>query len=195
MPIEALITPLRPGLYYHVYNRGNNKEKLFFYEGDYSFFMEKYYHYLKDYADTYAYCLLPNHFHFLVKIKEDLPEDHRIISNQFRRLFICYSMRINIREKRSGSLLTKNYRRIEIKDEEYFRNLVVYIHYNPVRHGLTTRFMSYGYSSFKPIINNRLPGIVSDDIYEWYGGPEFFFEKHHMIETDRALKNLIDEDW
>ena len=194
MPIEALITPLRPGVYYHVYNRGNNKETLFYYDGDYSFFLDKYYHYLADYLDTFAYCLLPNHFHFLIKIKDNAPDDYRVISNQFRRLFICYTIRINNREGRSGSLLTKNFRRIEIQDENYFRNLIVYIHYNPVKHGLTTRFLEYKYSSFIPIIKNQLLGINSTEIYNWFGNQETFLENHQLIDKDYRLKNLIVDD-
>jgi hypothetical protein len=103
-------------------------------------------------------------------------------------------MRINGREKRTGSLLTKNFRRIEVKDENYFRNLLIYIHYNPVRHGLTRRFPGYEYSSFKQIIRNQLPGISSAEIYNWYGGQELFFEKHMIIESDIKLKNLINEE-
>ena len=103
-------------------------------------------------------------------------------------------MRINVREKRSGSLLTKNFRRVEVKDEYHLKNLLVYIHYNPVRHGITTRFPNYSYSSFKLILRNQLPGISSDELYNWYGSPELFFEKHLLIESDNTLKNLIDEE-
>ncbi|MBI1224103.1 MAG: hypothetical protein GC192_02590 [Bacteroidetes bacterium] len=62
--------PMVPGGYYHVFNRGNNKENLFYLSKNYGYFLEKYKHYLSPWLDTYAYCLLPNHFHLLVRVKE-----------------------------------------------------------------------------------------------------------------------------
>ncbi len=60
-----------PSCFYHVYNRGNNKENLFYHPDNYAYFLKKYAFYLSDWVDTYAYCLLPNHFHLLIKVKEE----------------------------------------------------------------------------------------------------------------------------
>lgn len=62
---------MEAGKFYHVYNRTNNKELLFKEHENYFFFLRKYKQYLSSYIDTYAYCLMPNHFHFLIKVKED----------------------------------------------------------------------------------------------------------------------------
>jgi putative transposase len=62
-------TPLQYGQYYHIYNRGNNRENIFFEERNYRYFLRLYVKYAEPVADTYAYCLLRNHFHFLVRIK------------------------------------------------------------------------------------------------------------------------------
>jgi len=59
------------GNFYHIYNRGNNRENIFFEENNYYYFLEKYDKYLTNYLETFAYCLLPNHFHLLVRVKEN----------------------------------------------------------------------------------------------------------------------------
>ena len=56
--------------YYHVYNQGNNKENLFYNDGNYIYFLEKWNKYFSNYLDVWSYCLMPNHFHFLVEVKE-----------------------------------------------------------------------------------------------------------------------------
>jgi len=62
-------SPLCYGQYYHIYNRGNNRENIFVEERNYRYFLKLYVKYIEPVADTYAYCLLRNHFHFLVRIK------------------------------------------------------------------------------------------------------------------------------
>src|SRR6476620_11518170 len=62
--------PLYPDSYYHIYNRGNNGDNLFYKKENYFHFLKKFNHYLDHYLDTFAYCLLPNHFHLLVRIKD-----------------------------------------------------------------------------------------------------------------------------
>jgi putative transposase len=64
-------TPLEYGQYYHIYNRGNNGENLFFEERNYPYFLKLYAHHILPVANTYAYCLLRNHFHALVRIRTE----------------------------------------------------------------------------------------------------------------------------
>ncbi len=73
MPLIAHITrPLLPGKMYHIYNRGNEKGTLICYnEGNYRYFLRKYAEYMSDYMDTYAYCILPDHYHLAVRIKPE----------------------------------------------------------------------------------------------------------------------------
>ena len=65
------LSPLQPGVFYHIYNRGNNGEDLFREERNYLYFLKLYEKYITPIADTYAYCLLKNHFHFFVRIKSE----------------------------------------------------------------------------------------------------------------------------
>jgi putative transposase len=57
--------------YYHIYNRANGWEKIFLHQDNYRFFLEKYEFHLSAFVDTYCYCLMPNHFHLLIKVKEE----------------------------------------------------------------------------------------------------------------------------
>ena len=63
--------PLQRGQVYHIYNRGNNPEEIFIQERNYRHFLQLYAQYVEPVADTYAYCLLRNHFHFLVRINDE----------------------------------------------------------------------------------------------------------------------------
>jgi REP element-mobilizing transposase RayT len=63
--------PLKPDTVYHIYNRGNNREDLFKEERNYPYFLDKYFQYVSPLADTYAYCLMKNHFHILLRIKNE----------------------------------------------------------------------------------------------------------------------------
>lgn len=96
---------LIPGYFYHVYNRGNNRENLFYKPDNYVYFLQKYDFYLNDYLETYAFCLLPNHFHLLIKVKKrkDLPNPadlEGLISRKFSNFFNCYAKAINKQQKR-----------------------------------------------------------------------------------------------
>jgi putative transposase len=61
---------MQPGEYYHIYNRGINKDLIFFEEANYAYFIQQFKKYVSEYVDVFAYCLMPNHFHFFVRIKE-----------------------------------------------------------------------------------------------------------------------------
>jgi REP element-mobilizing transposase RayT len=70
--------PLEPGCYYHIYNRGNNGEDLFREQRNYAYFFKLYAHLVSPVADTFVYCLMRNHFHLLIRIKDDVPDKARL---------------------------------------------------------------------------------------------------------------------
>jgi putative transposase len=96
--------PLYQDHLYHIYNRGNGKEKIFYRNENYLYFLSQYEKYILELADTFAFCLLPNHFHLLIRIKCSSPET---ITEAFRKFFISYSMSVNKQEQRKGSLKEK----------------------------------------------------------------------------------------
>jgi putative transposase len=107
---------MEPGKSYHIYNRANGNESLFRSDENFRYFLQRYAHFITDVADTYAYCLMPNHIHFLVKIKSlaELEESFKYysetskvsknlgglslekrISQQFSNLFNSYTKAFN----------------------------------------------------------------------------------------------------
>jgi putative transposase len=100
--------PIEKGNYYHIYNRGNNRSDIFFENENYSYFLKLYDKYISPVAETFAWCLLKNHFHLLVRIKTDhetnseqlrysTTEKPKIIdpSRQFSHLFNSYTQAVN----------------------------------------------------------------------------------------------------
>jgi len=72
MPLKDHITrPLLSDHFYHIYNRGNMENDLFFKEENYLYFLKKYGMYMMDYWETYAYALIPNHFHLAIRVKSE----------------------------------------------------------------------------------------------------------------------------
>jgi len=146
-------TPLCAGLFYHIYNRGNNREKLFIETRNYAYFLRLYARHIEPIAETYAYCLLPNHFHLLVRIKTEdevlLPEGKTFAPVRgFSNLFNAYAKGFNKTYARTGSLFEERFGRIPVQEDAYLRRLIFYIHYNPQKHGFTDDFRTWVWSSY-----------------------------------------------
>ncbi len=138
------------GEYYHVYNRGNSKQKIFHDEEDYLRFIALLYAcnqkgYLKvgnltkgqtlydiergkPIVSIGAYCLMPNHFHILIT-----QTDKEDISNFMQKLSTAYSMYYNKKYKRTGSLFEGKFKSEHINKDRYFKYLFSYVHLNPVK--------------------------------------------------------------
>jgi len=111
--------PLEYGQYYHVYNRGIARAPLFLEERNYRYFLQLYARHVGPVARTFAYCLLPNHFHFLVQIKDLLDltglEDlsgQKAPSQSFSNLFNAYAKAFNRAYDRTGALFQRPFGRI-----------------------------------------------------------------------------------
>src|SRR5690606_23871260 len=126
---------LQANRYYHIYNRGNNREKIFLESRNYEYFLLLLEKHIVPVANVYAYCLLSNHFHLLIKTKNI--EDEIIISRSFSNFFNAYTKAINKGYNRTGSLFQDRFKRIMVENEEYFKTLILYIHLNPSNHKFT----------------------------------------------------------
>ncbi len=200
------MTPLTPSYYYHIYNRGNNRGQIFFSDDNYRYFLKGYAEYIAPVADTFAYCLLPNHFHILVQINEQQEEVTQLASQQFANFFNSYTKSINKAYQRTGSLFEKRFGRILIESNEQLLWLVVYIHRNPQKHGLVTDFRNYRYSSYQTLLkvgnasaaNAQKIGtkIKTDPVLSWFGGVSPFVHAHEFgPEKDlRGFQNLVGLD-
>lgn len=211
---HLLNQPLYPDTFYHIYNRGNNHEDLFYKNENYQYFLKKYHEYISDYADTYAYCLLSNHFHFLIKVKSesDLPKQDlpnlkdltdpkttglsvdRIISNQFRLLFLSYAKAINKQENRDGSLFQKPFRRKPVTSDRYLTSLIYYIHNNPVHHGFCESLSGYPWSSFATLCGNNETWIKRDNVLDFFGGRKSLKEYHERNQAEDRIRDVLIED-
>ena len=201
------MTPLTPGCYYHIYNRGNNREPIFFSDDNYRYFLKSYIDYIGPIADTFAYCLLPNHFHILIQVKEQQGEDIKLASQQFANFFNSYTKSINKAYQRTGSLFEKRFGRTLIESHEQLQWLVIYIHRNPQKHGLVADFRHYRYSSYPTLLKvgnasaeNAIKistKIKADLVLSWFGGISPFVNTHEFNEEPKDLRgfeNLVGLD-
>jgi len=202
MPIaKKYLADLTEENLYHIYNRTNNREQLFPSDENRHFFLKKYAAYLSPFLDTYCWCLLPNHFHFLVKIKTaaeirnylnslEIPnaseKDYlanerscsKVLEKAFHRFFTSYSMAFNKMYNRKGNLFHRPFKRVEVIRESHFTQAIVYIHANPLKHKLVNDFTHYPWSSWKTILSDAPTRLLRKEIIEWFGSREAFIKAH-----------------
>lgn len=187
---------LESGKYYHIYNRGNNGQNIFFDSGNYTFFLNKYNQYISPFCDTIAWVLLKNHFHILIYVKPfeeiniqqleytttEIPKKIDV-HLQFGHFFNSYAKAINKRYKRTGSLFEKNFERKEVPTLSYFKKLIHYIHFNPVKHGFSENIGEYSWSSYQSIISHKPTKLNRKFVIELFNN-ENQFKLFHLNEQD-----------
>jgi len=194
------------GGYYHIFNRGNNGINLFFENDNYRYFMQLYDKYISPIADTYAWCLLKNHFHFLIRIKEADEIDKTEFSYstkqsstktspsaQFSHFFNAYTQAINKKYGRTGSLFEKPFQRKMVSSESYFRKLIFYIHNNPVHHGVIHRLDLYPWSSYKTILSDASTKLKRSDVIEYFEDLENFIYYHQQNQNLKEIDEFLIE--
>jgi len=191
--MDKFTVPLLKDNFYHIYNRANSGRCIFYKDENYDFFLQKLGEYLSDFMDLYAFCLLPNHFHLLIRVKEELQEvtglDTRLgsrkavrnISRAFSNFFNCYTKAINEQTNRYGNLFQRPFKRVVIDKNEYLQRLIYYIHQNPVHHGCCEDFNHYRWSSYYYITKEVKSLLNSEEVLEWFGGINEFKEIHKSM--------------
>ena len=196
--------PLEHGRIYHIYNRGVNREPIFHGRDTYRHFLNLYVKHVGWLVDTYAYCLLGNHFHFLTRVKtlDELAEDLTggrseapdgtialsrppvrsglSPSRRFSNLFNAYARAFNIRYGRTGALFQRPFGRNPVTDDAYFAYLVVYIHQNPQKHGFVDDFRDWPYSSYHALAGEGQTRLDRATLLDWMGGPSGFHMAHQQ---------------
>jgi putative transposase len=130
--------------YVHYYNRRVNKEAIFFSDVNYDYLLNLIYKFLPDYSiELIAYCLMPNHYHLLLKI-----DSLKIGSKFIQRLFNAYTQGVNKLENRVGTLFQGNVKKRLIESDDYLREAIRYIHQNPIKSGLVLKPESWKYSDY-----------------------------------------------
>lgn len=160
--------------YYHIYNRGNNGEIIFKNNENMHYFLKLAKKYLSKNITILSYCLLQNHYHFLVRI--DTESDKGIQS--FSNLFNAYAKAFNKQQNRTGSLFEKHFKRKQITSIEYLRNVILYIHKNPEIHKIISDFSKYPFSSFKEILKNESNIVSVNEVLNLFDDMENFMYTH-----------------
>ncbi len=169
--------------YYHIYNKGNNKEPIFFDEENYKYFLNQFKKYVSPFCDVFSYCLMPNHFHFFMRVKDEISFEKGI-----KNFFISYSKSINKMYSRVGSLFQGRYKVSEITSDSYYTTIITYIHQNPVVADLVNKLEDYKYSSYPAYLSSKETMLNKVEVIEWFGGLESFIE-HHKIMLEETVLN------
>ena len=174
--------------YFHVYNRGANRDPIFFSQENYLYCLRL----IKKHAITYqitliAYCLMPNHYHFLLRQDGDIP-----ISKFINVLFNAYVQAVNWQRHRSGTLFEGRFKHKLVDRDEYLIHLCRYIHANPVKAGLVTRLEEWPYSNYLEWVGERAGKLVDHDFVDTYF-PERQKYTEFVMDYLRGIENLPKE--
>jgi len=101
-----------------------------------------------------------------------------LISKQFSNLFNSYSKSVNKQQNRRGALFERPFKRRKIDNEKYLRNIIHYIHYNPVHHEFTKDLKEWKYSSYNSLITQKKTRLKRDEVIEWFDNLENFVFIH-----------------
>lgn len=137
---------------YHIMFRGVNYQDLFEERQDYMKLLETILHVKQEMGfDVYAYCFMSNHVHMVLK-----EQNLRDISLIMKRILTKYSRWYNIKYGRTGALIANRYKSIPVELDEYFLNLIRYVHQNPVKAGIVKDISDYEHSSYKEYISTPI---------------------------------------
>ncbi len=188
MPRRQVI--LQAGNYYHVYNRGNNRQLIFFERENYVYFLRQLRNHLITHGvDIIAYCLMPNHYHLLVYLKTDR------FSKLMQAFTLSYAKAISKRYQRVGSLFQGRFQAIHVDREEYLLHLTRYIHLNPVSANLVEKAENWEFSSYQEYIDLRpgnLPKI--DGVRAKFQSADAYRYFLEDSTSDRLIQHLTFEE-
>ncbi len=188
MPRRQVI--LQAGNYYHVYNRGNNRQPIFFERENYIYFLRQLRnHLITRGVDIIAYCLMPNHYHLLVYLNTNR------FSNLMQAFTLSYTKAIAKRYQRVGSLFQGRFEAIHVDREEYLLHLTRYIHLNPVCANIVKKAEDWEFSSYQEYLDLRqgsLPKI--DRVRSQFKSADTYRYFLEDLTSDRLIQNLTFEE-
>jgi len=156
---------LQTGSYYHLYNRSNNQELVFRTQDNYLYFLKNFRKRFDGLLTVFAYCLMPTHFHFLIRV-----DTHKI--NELRQKIgiqlSSYTKALNKVFQRNGSLFQQHTKAKHIDDRSYLLTILTYIHQNPIRAGLVKELQAWPYSSYPDLADLRNGTLVDPLIINQY---------------------------
>jgi len=183
------------GATYHICNRGVNREDIFKEDKNYAYFLSLMRKYLLPVADIYAYCLMKNHYHLLLRFKEQQNvlalDAYKPLSNMLN----TYSKSINKKYQRTGNLFQRHPKRSKVSDKEYFMQLVVYIHLNPIKHNFSAS-LNYPHSSYQAIISDKATNLDRKTVIDYFDDKDnlIFWHDFRRLQHQK-IKELTEEDF
>ena len=191
--------PFLPDQYYHFYNRGNNRQAVFFERDNYLYFLRGVQKYLREQVDVLAYCLMPTHYHILGRVREQTSEFSKnsevsaIVSKAMMRLGVSYTKAINKRFSRVGALFQGQFQGKPVTTYAHLLNLCVYIHANPVKDGLVALPEDWEFSNYLEWMGMRNGKLVNREfITENFGTSE---EYRQLVMEYIQTRYLPDDFW
>lgn len=190
---------LVPNEFYHIYNRGNNKQKIFFKNDNYIFFLKKVRDQLVPVSDILSWCLMPNHFHFIVRATDKSIMERPSFGGKPMQefpyrvgiLLSSYSQAINKQNNTTGSLFQQKTKakilceEFEGKKESYLLNCFFYLNRNPLKSGLIDDLTKWPWSSYPDYIGLRNGSLCNK---------ELFFSLFHLSTDDIIARSQTDPD-
>jgi REP element-mobilizing transposase RayT len=150
---------------------------------------------------------MPNHFHVMIKVRDEqtlieyftnnkqeetkqlsstlnltgLSNLSGLVSKQFSNLFNAYSKAYNKRYERRGSLFERPFKRKAITNDQYFTQLIAYIHLNPIKHGFCNNLFDWPHSSIHSYLSKNESKLNKSYLEEWFGSKESMLKFHQEL--------------
>jgi REP element-mobilizing transposase RayT len=180
------------GNFYHVYNRGNNRQTIFFERENYLYFLRLIkQHLIGQDIEIIAYCLMPNHYHLLVYL------NGTTLTQLMKSLSLAYTKALNKRHDRVGSLFQGRFQSVHVSNTAYLVHLSRYIHLNPVKAHLVEQLAAWEFSSYLEYAGLRQGKIPKlDYLKALIGGEQAyqqFLDDHQLPDSPGFKKLLLDE--
>lgn len=173
--------------FYHVFNRGINKQQIFISDDDYFFFLRKMNDLKKKYDHSiYAFCLMPNHFHISIQTRKIS------ISKIMSSLATSYSMYFNRIYEHFGPVFQNRFKSILIESDSYFLKLSQYIYLNPVKAGLVSDPILYKFSSIREALGREPLYHLDKDIVRLIGETKKSQKGYEQFIYDGISEDFID---
>ena len=201
-----------PEEFYHIYNKSVSGIRLFREDLDYQVFLSRFNTYLGECFELYAYVLLPNHFHLLVKVKSgnqlsefartqktvksklflDQPSGlNDFVVDQFKRWLSSYTITYKNKYQHSGSVMMKRFKRIQSDSIEKNIYWLAYIHHNPIHHEYCKDYSKWKYSSYNTYLTTKNTKLNrSQTLDKWFSSLDDFLQYHSNFKLDHNIDQI-----
>ncbi|MEO7960453.1 MAG: hypothetical protein ABIR19_02835 [Ginsengibacter sp.] len=195
---------------YHIYNRGNDKQLIFFNEGNYLFFLKKIRNEWLKYCEIICYCLMPNHFHLMIKPNDEAcinlvlneKETHlQNLSKAIGQTLSSYTKAINNQNNATGNLFQKKTQgkclsdfqetKNGIRPTDYFLACFHYIHQNPLQAKLVNDLKDWPYSSYPDYNGYRNGTLCNKELAMELMNLSLNDLRQDLILKDKIVANLF----